>query len=91
MESKRRRNDIHKRWEWINDDKVWHKQDSPAVEYDNGNKFWYINGKRHREDGPAVEWYYGGIEYYLDDFIYSYLDWLHIIRNRKLEELLNGK
>ena len=24
--------------------------------YDNGDKAWYLNGKRHREDGPAVEW-----------------------------------
>ena len=21
----------------------------------NGDKVWYLNGKRHREDGPAVE------------------------------------
>jgi len=21
----------------------------------NGDKFWYLNGKRHREDGPAIE------------------------------------
>jgi len=20
-----------------------------------GDKYWYLNGKRHREDGPAVE------------------------------------
>ena len=24
--------------------------------YDNGSKWWHLNGKRHREDGPAVEW-----------------------------------
>ena len=23
--------------------------------YDNGDKVWYLNGKRHREDGPAFE------------------------------------
>ena len=35
--------------------------------WDNGNKSWYLNGKRHREDGPAVEcadgdkfWYLNG-------------------------------
>ena len=22
--------------------------------YDNGDKRWYLNGKRHREDGPAI-------------------------------------
>ena len=24
--------------------------------YEDGSKFWYLNGKLHREDGPAVEW-----------------------------------
>jgi hypothetical protein len=35
--------------------------------YTNGDKYWYLNGKRHREDGPAVErsngekyWYLNG-------------------------------
>jgi hypothetical protein len=23
-------------------------------EYPNGDKFWYLNDKRHREDGPAA-------------------------------------
>ena len=31
--------------------------------YDNGNKSWYLNGKRHREDGPAVE-YADGSKYW---------------------------
>ena len=33
-----------------------HREDGPAVEWSNGTKEWYINGKRYREDGPAVEW-----------------------------------
>ncbi len=28
----------------------------PAVVRNNGDKFWYKNGKLHREDGPAQEW-----------------------------------
>uniref|UniRef100_A0A6M3IZ61 Uncharacterized protein n=1 Tax=viral metagenome TaxID=1070528 RepID=A0A6M3IZ61_9ZZZZ len=38
-------------------------------EYPNGDKYWYLNGKRHREGGPAVEsakgtklWYLNGKE-----------------------------
>jgi hypothetical protein len=23
--------------------------------YPNGDKYWWLNGKRHREDGPAIE------------------------------------
>jgi len=35
--------------------------------HENGDKHWYLNGKRHREDGPAIEyadldkhWYLNG-------------------------------
>jgi hypothetical protein len=35
---------------------VYHRQDGPAAEYTNGNKYWYFNGKLHREDGPAIEY-----------------------------------
>ena len=34
--------------------------------YDDGTKFWFLNGKRHREDGPAIEYADGGKEWYLD-------------------------
>ena len=34
--------------------------------YDNGDKFWYLNGKRHREDGPAVEWASGTRHWHLN-------------------------
>jgi len=32
----------------------------------NGNKYWYLNGKRHREDGPAVEWANGDKFWFLN-------------------------
>ena len=32
-----------------------HRKDGPAIEYANGTKCWYSNGKLHREDDPAVE------------------------------------
>ena len=31
--------------------------------YANGDKHWYLNGKRHREDGPACE-YADGTKYW---------------------------
>jgi hypothetical protein len=34
---------------------ILHREDGPAIERSNGDKAWYINGKRHREDGPAYE------------------------------------
>ena len=36
--------------------RILHREDGPAVEYSNGDKFWYINGNLHREDGPAIEY-----------------------------------
>jgi hypothetical protein len=40
---------------------------SHALEYSNGDKYWYLNDKLHREDGPAIEaangtkyWYING-------------------------------
>ena len=34
--------------------------------HDNGNKFWYLNGKLHREDGPACDYIYGDKCWYLN-------------------------
>jgi hypothetical protein len=32
---------------------VLHRDNGPAVECSNGDKYWYLNGKLHRVDGPA--------------------------------------
>ena len=44
-----------------------HREDGPAVEWSNGDKYWYLNDHLHRTDGPAVErtngykaWYLNG-------------------------------
>ncbi|MDE1833810.1 MAG: hypothetical protein KGH64_00570 [Candidatus Micrarchaeota archaeon] len=57
-----------------NGDKEWrlpngqlHRTDGPALEYADGDKFWYLNGQRHRTDGPAVEYANGGKYWYLND------------------------
>jgi hypothetical protein len=45
---------------------IRHREDGPAVEYNDGEKAWYLNGKCHREDGPAVEDTDGYKEWYLN-------------------------
>lgn len=52
---------------WLNEKHEFHREDGPAIEWVNGNKEWYINGKPHREDGPVLEysngfklWFYHG-------------------------------
>jgi hypothetical protein len=34
---------------------IIHRIGGPAIEYSDGTKVWYKNGKIHREDGPAIE------------------------------------
>jgi len=46
--------------------KILHREDGPAIEYTNGGKAWFINGKCHREDGPAIEYADGYKEWYID-------------------------
>jgi hypothetical protein len=46
---------------------ILHREDGPAVEWSNGNKFWYLNDVLHREDGPAVEWINGDKVWFLND------------------------
>jgi len=41
-----------------------HREDGPAVEYDNGDQEWYLHGLLHREDGPAITTAAGDQYYY---------------------------
>jgi len=43
-----------------------HREDGPAIEWSNGNKSWYLNGKLHREDGAAIEYADGKKAWYLN-------------------------
>lgn len=58
---------------WKNSHGYLHREDGPAIEYSDGAKEWWVNGKRHREDGPAIiwsdgdkEWYQNGVLHRLD-------------------------
>ena len=43
-----------------------HREDGPAIEMANGNKYWYLNGRFHREYGPAIEYSDGAKKWYLN-------------------------
>jgi len=45
---------------------ILHREDGPAIEWTDGYKSWYLDGKRHREDGPAIEWASGYKSWYLN-------------------------
>lgn len=50
-----------------------HRRNKPAVIYSNGDKQWFLDGKRHRANSPAIEcsnghreWWYDGKLHRLD-------------------------
>ena len=43
------------RVEYRNANGLLHREDGPAIEWDNGDKSWYFNGLLYREDGPVIE------------------------------------
>ncbi len=63
--SHRIRNEKDKCYEWYKNGKL-HREDSPAIEYDDLSETWYYEGKKHRSDGPADISYFpnGDVEYW---------------------------
>jgi hypothetical protein len=45
----------------------FHRLDGPAIEWADGTRGWYRDGKRHRLDGPAIEWASGSREWHVND------------------------
>jgi hypothetical protein len=64
--------DEDKTTRWYNDKEKLHRLDGPAIEYADGDKVWYVDGKLHRLDGPAIEdagyksWWVDGKRHRLD-------------------------
>ncbi len=67
--------------------------DKPVKEYNSIWECWewkLPNGDFHREDGPAIEWYDGNKSWYLNDKQYTEEEHKIIMREKKLERILNG-
>ena len=58
--------DGHKFYYSDHEMRIRHREDGPAIEWADGSKSWYLNGKRHHEDGPAIEWVDGSKWWYLN-------------------------
>ena len=52
---------------WYNEKGHFDRLDGPAIEYANGYKAWWVDGKRHRIDGPAVEYANESKEWFVED------------------------
>ena len=48
-----------------------HRDEGPAIEWNDGTKEWHHNGRLHRTDGPAIEWWDGSKGWYLQGVHYS--------------------
>jgi hypothetical protein len=72
---------------WYNSKMELHRVDGPAVEYPNGNKSWYINGRAHREDGPSIEWKNGHAWYINGEKIFCINDEIKIF---SIENIMNS-
>ncbi len=57
---------------YYNEQNQLHREDGPAVECANGDKYWYQNDKRHRVDGPAIEYTNGDKYWYYNNELLGY-------------------
>ena len=53
-----------------------HREDGPAITFEDGTQIWYEHGKFHRLDGPAIiystgekKWFVNGQQYFEKEFL----------------------
>ena len=71
-----------------------HREDGPAIIYENGNQDWWLNGLQHRESGPSDEYTNGDKFWFYKDKLYGTDDdftnttWINKVQELKREEQL---
>ena len=50
---------------------IFNIDDEQEITYEDGDKYWHLNGKLHRTDGPACEYSNGHKSWYLNGKYYS--------------------
>jgi hypothetical protein len=76
---------------WRLADGRYHREDGPAAEYANGDKYWYLYGKPHREDGPAMELADGHKEWLVHNMLHREDGPAIILPDGNKEWYLHGK
>ena len=67
-----------------------HREDGPAVIWDDGTKMWYKRSRLHREDGPAVVYDDGEKEWWIEAVNLSKEEWLKRLSDEmKIKVLFN--
>jgi hypothetical protein len=67
--------------------------DLPAVLHPSGLSEWYMGGKRHRETDAAIIYPDGYKEYYLEDYYYTFEEWIKLTplpEEQKLQLILEN-
>lgn len=64
---------------YIDENKLTHKEDGPAIIWPNGDQYWHKNGKLHREDGPAIILSNGEIEWWLNGHYHRFNEWCELV------------
>ena len=78
---------FNNRIEYSIEHKLHRENDLPAIEYTDGTKSWWLNGKRHREnDLPAVEYNDGDKLWFINGIRHRENDLPAIIRDTKCKE-----
>jgi hypothetical protein len=62
--------------------RVFHRTDGPAIEWTNGDRYWFVDGKCHRINGPAIERSDGSRTWLIDALYYTEEDF-----NKLMEEV----
>jgi hypothetical protein len=69
---------------------ILYREDGPAIEYSDGERQWWVNGRLNREDGPAIEFADGTKRWYVDGKLHRE-DGPAIVRSDgSIEWYLNG-
>jgi len=76
-------------YKWDTDE--LHNPYGPSVEYKNGSKYWYVNGKLHRENGPAIEFASGRKDWYVNGKLHRENSPAIEFANGHKEWYVNGK
>ncbi len=74
-------------WYRKDDHLVLHRDNAPAIIWDDGSEFWYYNGLNHRDDGPAVIHHNGEMKWYCQGVCFSFPSWCKVM-NKTSEDVL---
>jgi len=73
---------------WYLDNKL-HREDGPAVEWNDGELWWYLNGGFHREDGPAIVRLDSNNVWFLNNRELTEEEFSGYLRNKQFNDSIN--